>query len=173
MKKPTATKKKPAAKKVTVRTAKPKQGSLAIDKAAIHELAKILDDTGLSEISWSQGAIQVRVARGGVALAAPVAAAPAVAATAPAGAAPATSDHASHPGAVKSPMVGTAYVAAEPGSAPFVREGDTVKQGQTVLIVEAMKTMNPIPAPKGGRVTKIMVEDKQPVEFGQVLMVIE
>jgi len=96
----------------------------------------------------------------------PVAAAPAPAATAP-------TSLTGHPGAVTSPMVGTAYVAAEPGSPPFVKVGDTVKAGQTLLIIEAMKVMNPIKAPKAGRVSQVLVADAQPVEFGEVLMVIE
>jgi acetyl-CoA carboxylase biotin carboxyl carrier protein len=167
MKKPVA-KKKEAAKAAK----QPSKSRLAIDQAAIRDLAKILDETGLTEITWVQGGTQVKVARGvtGSVVSPAAAAAPVAAHAAPAEAAV---DVASHPGAVKSPMVGTAYVAAEPGGAAFVKIGDTVRQGQTVLIVEAMKTMNPIPAPKGGRVTQVMIADKQPVEFGQVLMVIE
>ena len=167
MKKPTA--KAPAPK------AKPASG-LNVDKAAIRDLAKLLDETGLTEITWVQGAVQVKVAKGvtgNVAVQHAQAGGGAPAAQAPAAIEPAVDDLGKHPGAVKSPMVGTAYTSPEPGAPAFVRVGDTVKQGQTLLIVEAMKTMNPIPAPKGGRVTRIMIEDKQPVEFGQVLMLVE
>ena len=147
---------------------------LKIDKEVIRDLANLLQETGLSEIEWSEGDVLVRVGRetGGGAV---VAAAPAPqAAIAPATpAAGETESLAEHPGAVISPMVGTAYVAQEPGTPPFVGVGDIVEQGQTVLIVEAMKTMNPIAAPRGGRVTEILVANEQPVEFGQVLMLIE
>lgn len=153
---------------------KDKKSDSRIDQQMIRELADLLNDTGLTEIEWSEGPLKVRVTKGGtpVYAAAPVAAAAAVAAT---GGAPvaAASDEASHPGAVKSPMVGTVYVAAEPGAAPFVKVGDSVSAGQTVLIVEAMKTMNPITAPKGGRVARILIENQQPVEFGQPLLIIE
>ncbi len=146
---------------------------LKIDKAVIRDLADLLTETGLSEIEWSEGDVLVRVGReaGGGAVAAAPAALPAIAAAAP----PAgeTESLAEHPGAVISPMVGTAFVAQEPGTPPFVGVGDMVEQGQTVLIVEAMKTMNPIAAPRGGRVTEILVANEQPVEFGQVLMLIE
>ena len=174
MKKPTP-KKKAAAKQVAAKVAAPAKSGLAIDTAAIRDLAKILDETGLTEITWVQGALQIKVAKGitgQVAVQHPQSgAAPSTAAVAAPAAPPA--NPAAHPGAVKSPMVGTAYVAAEPGAASFVKVGDTVRQGQTVLIIEAMKTMNPIPAPKGGRVVEVLIGDKQPVEFGQVLMVIE
>lgn len=144
----------------------------------ISSLADILNNTGLSEIELEQKGVRVRVSKGVAAVAhampqvvhAP-AAAP-VAAAAPA--APATAAAAADsPGAVKSPMVGTAYLAAAPGAAPFVTVGAQVKQGQTLLIIEAMKTMNQIPAPKSGTVTSILVENGQPVEFGEALMVIE
>ncbi len=146
---------------------------LKIDKEVIRDLADLLNETGLTEIEWSEGDVLVRVGReaGGGAVAAASAALPAIAAAAP----PAgeTESLADHPGAVISPMVGTAYVAPEPGTPPYVNVGDMVEQGQTVLIVEAMKTMNPIAAPRGGRVTEILVANEQPVEFGQVLMLIE
>ncbi|HEX6956499.1 MAG TPA: acetyl-CoA carboxylase biotin carboxyl carrier protein [Ferrovibrio sp.] len=144
----------------------------------IRDLADLLNETGLTEIEWSEGPLKVRVTKGGAA-GAPVYAAPASVAAAPAVPAAAASagaseaDLASHPGAVKSPMVGTIYVAPEPGAAPFVKVGDTVNAGQTLLIVEAMKTMNPITAPKGGRIAQILIENQQPVEFGQVLLIIE
>lgn len=141
-----------------------------LDKQAIKELAELLAETGLSEIEWSDGAVKIRVARtvqaATVAVAAP-AAALAIAA------APAADDPSSNPGTVKSPMVGTAYTAPEPGSPTFVKVGDNVSVGQTVMIVEAMKTMNAIPAHRSGRVTRVLVENQSPVEFGQPLVVIE
>lgn len=145
----------------------------AIDKEVIRELAELLDETGLSEIEIEQQGLRVRVMRGGqVSVAAPVAAAaPAVAAAA----APAAAgdDPASHPGAVKSPMVGTAYRAPSPDASNFVEVGQQVTQGQTLLIVEAMKTMNQIPSPKAGKVVDILVSDGQPVEFDEPLVIIE
>ena len=146
-----------------------------LDKEAIRELAELLAETNLSEIEWSDGTIRIRVARGipgatvamtpgvgGTPLAVAVSAVPA-----------AEEDISKLPGALKSPMVGTAYVAPEPGAAPFVQVGDNVREGQTVMIVEAMKTMNAIPAHRSGKVTRILVENQMPVEFGQVLMLIE
>ncbi|MBS4048707.1 MAG: acetyl-CoA carboxylase biotin carboxyl carrier protein [Alphaproteobacteria bacterium] len=151
---------------------KDKKSDSRIDQQMIRDLADLLNETGLTEIEWNEGPLKVRVTKGGAPIyaAAPMAAAPAVAA----GAAPAAAgDEASHPGAVKSPMVGTVYTAPEPGAAAFVKVGDSVNAGQTVLIVEAMKTMNPITAPKGGRVARILIENQQPVEFGQPLLIIE
>jgi acetyl-CoA carboxylase biotin carboxyl carrier protein len=143
-----------------------------IDSDFVRKLAGLLDETGLTEIEYGEGDRRIRVTKGGVA----VMAAPAVAA-APAAAAPvaaaAAAPAAVSANALTSPMVGTAYVAPEPGAAPFVRVGDQVKAGQTVLIIEAMKVMNPIKAPKGGTVTQLFVADAQPVEYGEVLMVIE
>ena len=141
----------------------------------IKELAELLSETGLTEIEVETGDMRIKVARQGTAVSAvvpQVAAAPAAAEAAPEPkeAAPAPADH---PGGVKSPMVGTAYLAPEPGSANFVKVGDTVSEGQTILIVEAMKTMNPIGAPKSGKVTQILVSNEQPVEFDEVLMIIE
>lgn len=155
-----------------------KNSSSRIDQQMIRDLADLLNETGLTEIEWSEGPLKVRVTKGGAVYAAAPAFAPAPAAAAvPAVGGAATpageADHTSHPGAVKSPMVGTIYVAPEPGAAPFVKVGDTVNAGQTLLIVEAMKTMNPITAPKGGRIAKILIENQQPVEFGQVLLIIE
>ena len=142
-----------------------------LDKDLIRELAGLLDETGLTEIEWTHGERTVRVARqSGPVVAGAVAAAPAAA---PAEVTPPTSDRTSHPGAVLSPMVGTAYVASEPGAAPFVQVGSQVSEGQTVLIVEAMKTMNPIPAPRSGTIRQIFVSDGVPVEYGEVLMIIE
>jgi len=151
--------------------------TLGIDKDAIRELATILTEKDLAEIEIEKDGARIRVVAkqpqyiqgaAPVYAAAPVAAAPAAAPAAPAPAADAKPQN-----AVTSPMVGTAYLAPEPGAAPFVKEGDTVKEGQTLLIIEAMKTMNPVPAPKGGRVARILVADAQPVEFGEPLVVIE
>ena len=140
-----------------------------IDASAIRELAQLLTETGLTEIEIEQGGARLRVARqvgGQIVTSAAVAAVPsASAAEAPAAKGPA-------PGAVPSPMVGTVYVAPEPGKPPFVKVGDKVQEGDTLLIVEAMKTMNPILAPRGGTVTEICVHDSEPVEFGQTLLVI-
>lgn len=146
-----------------------------VDQDLIRQLADILTETDLSEIEVETEDLKVRVARQSqvVNVAAPVAAAPAPAAAAPAAIAAEGSSKAAHPGAVPSPMVGTVYVAAEPGAAAFVSVGSQVTQGQTVLIVEAMKTMNQIPAPKSGTVKEILVEDGQPVEFGEPLLIIE
>ena len=141
----------------------------------IKELAELLSETGLTEIEVETGDMRIKVARQGTAVSAVVpqvaaAPAPAEAAPEPKEAAPAPADH---PGGVKSPMVGTAYLAPEPGSANFVKVGDTVSEGQTILIVEAMKTMNPISAPRAGKVTQIFISNEQPVEFDEVLMIIE
>ena len=145
-----------------------------VDKQTIRELAELLAETGLSEIEWGEAGVQVRVVRHGAAPAA-VHAAAVQPAAAPLAVPTAETmlDVANHPGAVKSPMVGIVYVAAEPGAQPFVKSGDAVKAGQTVLIVEAMKTMNPITAPRDGSVKLILVENQQPVEYGQVMMIIE
>jgi acetyl-CoA carboxylase biotin carboxyl carrier protein len=146
--------------------------SLIVDHELIQELTKLLDETGLTEIEIEQDGTRVRVAR------------------APAGAAPAPFrvsaqpmpqpigesapfDPAKHPGVVTSPMVGTAYAAPEPGAKPFIEVGSQVKIGDTLLIIEAMKTMNQIPAPRAGTVKEILVDDAQPVEFGEPLMIIE
>jgi acetyl-CoA carboxylase biotin carboxyl carrier protein len=147
-------------------------GKPAIDKELIRELAQLLDETKLTEIEIERDGLRVRVGRGATAVAAAVPAAPASVAAAPA---PATApaDPAKHPGAVTSPMVGTAYIGPAPGAKPFVDVGSKVVAGETLLIVEAMKTMNQIPAPRAGTVTKILVEDGQPVEFGEPLMIIE
>jgi acetyl-CoA carboxylase biotin carboxyl carrier protein len=140
-----------------------------VDAAAVRELAKLLKETGLTEIEIEHNGARIRVSRGGgVAMAAP-APAPAAAAPAPA-AAPATSGPAA--GAVPSPMVGTIYLSPEPGKPAFVAIGKTVKEGDTLFIIEAMKTMNAITAPKGGTVKEICVSDGAPVEFGQTLAVI-
>ena len=148
--------------------AKTAETKSAIDKELIRELAQLLDETKLTEIEIERDGLRVRVGRGATAVAA---AAPAPALAAAAAAAPA--DPAKHPGAVTSPMVGTAYIGPAPGAKPFVDVGSKVVAGETLLIIEAMKTMNQIPAPRAGTVTKILVEDGQPVEFGEPLMIIE
>lgn len=144
--------------------------SFDIDGDLVRKLADLLQETGLSEIEFAEGEKRIRVTRPTSPLAAMAVAAPALAAAPVAVPAAKT---AAHPGAVISPMVGTAYMAPEPGASPFVRVGDMVKAGQTVMIIEAMKVMNPIKAPKGGVITEITVSDAQPVEYGEVLMVIE
>lgn len=146
-----------------------------IDQALIRDLANILNDTDLTEIEVEQEDLRIRVSRAGnvqyvqaaqAGFAAPAAAAPAVAA-APAG------KTRNPDNVVSAPMVGTAYLAPAPGSPDFVQVGSTVKEGQTLLIIEAMKTMNQIPAPKSGTVTEIVVQDGRPVEYGEPLVVIE
>ena len=148
----------------------------AIDTRLVKKLADILGDTGLSEIEVESGDLKIRVSRQTTAAAvhyaapapsaAPVAA-PVAAAAAPAEAAPQRGE------AVKSPMVGTVYLQPQPGADSFCKPGDKVKEGQTLLIIEAMKTMNPIPAPRAGTVIEVLVADAQPVEFGEPLVVIE
>ena len=148
-----------------------------IDRELIQELSKLLDETGLTEIEIEQDGSRIRVARGGVAAPAPtvvVPAKPLAAAPQPVGeSAGASIDPAKHPGVVVSPMVGTAYASPEPGAKPFIEVGSKVKAGDTLLIVEAMKTMNQIPGPRGGTVIQILYEDGQPVEFGEPLVIIE
>jgi acetyl-CoA carboxylase biotin carboxyl carrier protein len=143
------------------------------DGALIRELALLLDETSLTEIEIERAGLRVRVARN-ISIAASVPAnVQAPASTPPAPAAVASADIAKHPGAVPSPMVGTAYWASEPGAKPFIEVGAKVSVGQTLLIIEAMKTMNQIPSPRAGTVTQILVEDGQPVEFGEPLVIIE
>lgn len=152
-----------------------KSNMLEQDLAAIRSLADVLDDTGLTEVELERGDVRIRISRGGTV--SNVVAAPAAAATpmanAPAPAADPGGDLSGHAGAVTSPMVGTAYLASQPGADPFVSVGTTVAAGQTLMIVEAMKTMNEIKAPKSGKVTQIVVQDTAPVEFGEVLMIVE
>lgn len=145
------------------------------EAAWIRELAGILEETGLTEIEIEKNGARLRVSRQGgmAAFAAAPASSPVPAAPAAAPAGPAPASEAAHPGTVKSPMVGTAYLSPSPGADPFVREGAQVSEGQTVLIVEAMKTMNPIAAPRSGKVVKIIVSDAQPVEFDEPLLIIE
>jgi acetyl-CoA carboxylase biotin carboxyl carrier protein len=145
------------------------------DSALIRELALLLDETSLTEIEIERAGLRVRVARN-ISIAAsmpanfqPTATVSALPAIAPAAAA----DLAKHPGVVPSPMVGTAYWSPEPGAKPFIEVGTKVSAGQTLLIIEAMKTMNQIPSPRAGTVTQILVEDGQPVEFGEPLVIIE
>jgi len=145
-----------------------------IDSETIRDLAELLNETGLTEIEVTDGDKSLRVTRGG-AVQSVVAAAPAAANTAgPAvvetAAAP---DADNHPGAVKSPMVGTAYLQPEPGADSFVKVGDSVSEGDTLMIIEAMKVMNPLKASKSGKVTQILIDNAQPVEFDETLMVIE
>ncbi|WP_020695537.1 acetyl-CoA carboxylase biotin carboxyl carrier protein [Reyranella massiliensis] len=146
-----------------------------MDTEFVRKLAEILEETHLGEIELADGERRIRVARPAVtmAAAAPVAMAAPLAAAAVAPTAAGAADIAKHPGAVKSPMVGTAYLAPEPGKPNFVAIGDKVTAGQTLLIIEAMKTFNPIKAPKAGTVTQVLVENAQPVEFGEPLMVVE
>ena len=146
-------------------------GKFDVDEALIRKLAELLKDTGLNEIEYEAGTQRIRVNRGGAVVAAP-AAAP-IAGPSPATAAAAPSSDQPPAGAVTSPMVGTAYTAPEPGAAPYVKVGDRVAKGQTLLIIEAMKVMNPIAAPAGGTVTEIHVQDGRPVEYGEVLLVIQ
>jgi acetyl-CoA carboxylase biotin carboxyl carrier protein len=148
------------------------------DSALIRELALLLDETSLTEIEIERAGLRLRVARNiSIAAAVPAGIAPAaaLAPVAVAAAAPAAqaTDFATHPGVVPSPMVGTAYWAPEPGARPFIEVGAKVDVGQTLLIIEAMKTMNQIPSPRAGTVTQILVEDGQPVEFGEPLVIIE
>jgi acetyl-CoA carboxylase biotin carboxyl carrier protein len=143
------------------------------DSALIRELALLLDETNLTEIEIERAGLRVRVARN-ISLAASVPASVQSAVPAAVAAAPtAVADVAKHPGVVPSPMVGTAYWASEPGAKPFIEIGSKVSVGQTLLIIEAMKTMNQIPSTRAGTVTQILVEDGQPVEFGEPLVIIE
>lgn len=141
-----------------------------VDEGLIRNLAGLLNETGLSEIEIEQQGLRIRIARQTTV----AAAVPPVTSTAVGGAvAPAAKDADNNPGAVKSPMVGTAYRAAAPEAPAFVEVGSVVKQGDTLLIIEAMKTMNHIPAPRAGTVKAVLVENGQPVEFGEPLMIIE
>lgn len=148
-----------------------------MDTEFVRKLAEILEENDLGEIELADGDRKIRIARPAVTYAAapmavPAGAAPGVATAPPAG--PTTAgDLAKHAGAVKSPMVGTAYLAPEPGKPNFVAAGDKVTAGQTLLIIEAMKTFNPIKAPKAGTVMQILIENAQPVEFGEALMIVE
>jgi acetyl-CoA carboxylase biotin carboxyl carrier protein len=143
---------------------------IEVDPELVRELSRLLEENKLTEIEVQKGDQRVRVARGGsgavhhgAATHAPIAAT----------AAAKLADPAKHPGAVTSPMVGTAFRSPEPGAKPFVEEGAQVREGETLLIIEAMKTMNAIAAPRAGTVTKILIDDGQPVEFGEPLLIIE
>jgi acetyl-CoA carboxylase biotin carboxyl carrier protein len=169
------------------RAPKRRVSASGVDADLVRELAKVLDDTGLTEIEVEYGELRLRLARTLVMAQQPpahthvvhsapapsAAALPPPAAAAPPPAAPAPMDAASHPGAVLSPMVGTAYLAANEDAAPFVRVGDKVTKGQTILLVEAMKTFNQIHAPHDGTVRQVLVANADPVEFNQPLMIIE
>ena len=168
------------AKRPVSRKPQPMSDKKNIDPELVRELAAILHDSGLSEIEVEHGELRLRLARTLTAAHAPQAhviaapAAPLAIAHTPTPAAPAQSDDpAKHPGMVPSPMVGTAYLSPEPGKPAFIKVGDTVNEGQTMLVVEAMKTFNPIPAPRAGKVIAILVTDAQPVEFGEPLVVLE
>jgi acetyl-CoA carboxylase biotin carboxyl carrier protein len=164
-----------------------KPSSSAIDVELVQTVAHLLTEANVSEIEIEKGDLRIRVSRAAppatvihASPAMPMAPSlpslgqmPAPAAIAAAAAGAAAGDPAKHPGAVKSPMVGTAYLAPQPGAAPYVKPGDTVTEGQTVLIIEAMKTMNAIPAPRAGRVAQVLIQDAEPVEFGQVLLILE
>jgi acetyl-CoA carboxylase biotin carboxyl carrier protein len=157
-------------------TSKPADAKLSDERELIRDLATLLDQTNLTEIEIERAGLRVRVARSIATThympsAAPAAAAPATVAVV--AEAPAVADISKHPGVVPSPMVGTAYIASEPGAKPFIEVGSKVKAGETLIIIEAMKTMNQIPAPRAGTVTKILIEDGQPVEYGEPLVIIE
>lgn len=162
-------------------TAKDKSAKPGSEQQMIRDLAELLTETGLSEIEIEKDGLKIRVARTlSIAAAAPAQPAALPAAAASAASAPEAdpgagtpADPSKHPGCLKSPMVGTAYRSPEPSSPPFVEVGSQVKQGQTLLIIEAMKTMNQIPAPKSGTVTAVLFENGQPVEFGEPLVIIE
>jgi acetyl-CoA carboxylase biotin carboxyl carrier protein len=146
---------------------------LTVDSDLVLTLASLLERTGLTEIEYAVGDRRIRVAKSAAAVALPAGAgpaAPAPAAAAPAAPAPPLADH---PGAIKSPMVGTAYLSPQPGAAPFVKVGDAIAEGQVILIIEAMKVMNQIRAPKAGRLAQVLAADAAPVEYGQVLMIVE
>ena len=161
-----------------------RRGKLAPDPDLIRSLAKLLDETGLTEIECSAGDQRIRVSRQAVVTASvptqPSAPPPAAAQPTAAAAAPGTNGTAhpganghDHPGVLKAPLVGIAYLAAEPGAAPYVRVGDTVAEGQTLMIIEAMKVMNQIRAPRAGRIERVYVGDAEPVEYGTALMLIQ
>ena len=153
------------------------KGKSSVDQELIRELAQLLTETGLTEIEIDREGMRVRVARQLAPTVAAVSAPAAALQPAPASASPQAGagedDPGKHPGCVRSPMVGVAYLAPEPSAGPFVTIGTRVTQGQTLLIIEAMKTMNHIPAPKAGVVAQVLVANSQPVEFGEPLVIIE
>ena len=157
-------------------------GAMQVDVGLVKQLAELLDDTHLTEIEVQDGDRRIRVARKAAAISAPMtyaagapaaSPAPAAAPAAPVAVAAPPADPADHPGVVASPMVGTAYLSAEPGARPFVAVGQSVAAGDTLLIVEAMKVMNPIVAPRAGTVRQLFVDNGQPVEFDQPLAIVE
>ncbi len=150
----------------------PREGSKPqIDSALVHQLAQLLDETGLTEIEYGTQEWHLRVAKGGLA---PAAFAAAAAPSAPAPAiTPVENDPAKHPGAVLSPMVGVAYIRAEPDAPPFIQVGDEVRVGQTLVLIEAMKVFNPIKCARAGKVTHILVANGAPVEYGEPLLIVE
>ncbi|GIQ73315.1 acetyl-CoA carboxylase biotin carboxyl carrier protein [Bradyrhizobium sp. RD5-C2] len=153
---------------------KSKNDARSDDSVLIRELALLLAETNLTEIEIERAGLRVRVARNiSIAASVPSAVHAVAAPVAVPVAAAAATDMAKHPGVVPSPMVGTAYWAPEPGAKPFIEVGSKVAAGQTLLIIEAMKTMNQIPSPRAGTVTQILIEDGQPVEFGEPLVIIE
>ena len=173
-----AKKKSPATKSAAKKSPTPKPTEVSTDRALVRDLADILRATELTEIEVERDGLRVRVARQQTIthqMPAPTyQSAPVGAMSMPHVAVATTpSERAQNPGAVKSPMVGTAYAAPSPGSPNFVKIGDEIKEGQTLLIIEAMKTMNQIPAPRAGKVVEILIKDGQPVEYGEVLMIIE
>jgi acetyl-CoA carboxylase biotin carboxyl carrier protein len=157
----------------------PEGAGIQVDTALVRELAELLESSHLTEIEVKDGDRTIRVARTAAAVTQGYAPAPnwgpppAAAPAAPAAAAPPVDDWKAHPGLVKSPIVGTAYLTPEPGAAPFITEGASVTAGATLLIIEAMKVMNPITAPKSGKVVKIFIRSEQPVEYDEPLVVIE
>jgi len=153
----------------------PREGNKPhIDSALVHQLAQLLDETGLTEIEYGTQEWHLRVAKGGT-VATFAATAPAAAGQAPAAAAPAAvdADPAKHPGVVISPMVGVAYIRPEPDAPSFIQVGDEVREGQTLLLIEAMKVFNPIKCTRAGKVTRIIVANGAPVEYGEPLLIVE
>jgi acetyl-CoA carboxylase biotin carboxyl carrier protein len=144
-----------------------------VDEELLRKLAKLLDETGMTEIEYESGGHRIRVNRATTAQPASLAVSVAPAAAQAAAPTPAAAASGPPAGALVSPMVGTAYLAAEPGGTPFVRAGDKVKKGQTLLIIEAMKVMNPIPAPEAGTVEAVLISDGQPVEYGEALLILK
>ena len=151
----------------------PTKKTAEFNSKLIGEIAQIMSDTGLTEVELTQGGSTLRLSKQTQVVAAMAQAAPAPAAVAAPAPVPAAETAAEHPGTITSPMVGTVYLSPSPGADHFVSPGDQVKEGDTLMIIEAMKVMNPIPAPRGGTVKAIIVSDAQPVEFGDPLIIIE
>ena len=144
-----------------------------IQAEAVRQLATLLNETGLSEIEYEASGLRIRVAKGGVVVNSTLAAAPVALSAGPAVASAPAIPAGDHPGTVKSPMVGVAYLSAEPSSPPFVQVGQSITEGQTILLIEAMKTFNPVRAPRSGTLIALLVSDNQPLEFGEPLAIIE